>query len=94
MFCLGIYRRSHSSYNFISKYLLCPSYTTLNTQLNRPITIPINTGCNKIILKYLTLSANYMDNKDLYIALAWDEMSIQPALTYDIKNDKIVGFED
>jgi len=91
MFCLGIYRRSRSCYNFISKFLLCPSYNTLNTQLNR---ISIDTGYNNIILKYLTLSANKMDLKDLCIVLAWDEMSIQPALTFDVKNNKIIGFED
>lgn len=91
MFCLGIYRRSRCSYNFISKYLLCPSYTTLNTQLNR---ISIDTGYNNIIGKYLKSSAKKMDLKDLYIILAWDEMAIQPALTYDVKSDKIIGFED
>ncbi|EFN69434.1 hypothetical protein EAG_03194, partial [Camponotus floridanus] len=91
IFCLGIYRRSRSCYNFISKFLLFPSFNTLNTQLNR---IPIDTGCNHIILKYLTLSASKMDLKDLYVVLAWDEMAIKPALTYDVKNDKIIGFED
>ncbi|XP_071634375.1 uncharacterized protein [Temnothorax longispinosus] len=35
-----------------------------------------------------------MDPKDLYIVLAWDEMAIQPAVKYEIKSDKIVGFED
>jgi len=89
MFCLGIYRRSRSCYNFISKFLSCPSYNTLNTQLNR---ISIDTGYNNIILKYLTLSAK-KDLKDLCIVLAWDEKSIQPALTFDVKNNKLIGFE-
>jgi len=35
-----------------------------------------------------------MDLKDLCIVLAWDEMSIQSALTFDVKNNKIIGFED
>ncbi|XP_077279072.1 uncharacterized protein LOC143906696 [Temnothorax americanus] len=91
IFCLGIYRRSRSSYNYISKYLLCPSYNTLNIQLNR---ISIDTECNNVIRKYLTSIAKKMDPKDLYIVLAWDEMAIQPAVKYEIKSDKIVGFED
>ncbi|KYN12733.1 hypothetical protein ALC57_15092 [Trachymyrmex cornetzi] len=91
MFCLSVYRRSRCCYKFISEFLLCPSFTTLNTQLNR---IPIIPGCNNIILQYLTLNANKMDVKDLNIILAWDEMAIKPALTYDVKNDKIIGFED
>ncbi|KYN04518.1 hypothetical protein ALC62_04612 [Cyphomyrmex costatus] len=35
-----------------------------------------------------------MDPKDLNIILAWDEMAIKPSLTYDVKNDKIIGYED
>lgn len=35
-----------------------------------------------------------MDLNDLCIVFAWDEMAIQPALKYDVKSDKIVGFED
>ncbi|KYN04620.1 Putative nuclease HARBI1 [Cyphomyrmex costatus] len=91
IFCLSIYRRSRRCYKFLSEFLLCPSYTTLNTQLNR---IPIVTGCSNIILQYLTLNAKKMDPKDLNIILAWDEMAIKPSLTYDVKNDKIIGYED
>ncbi|KYN28191.1 hypothetical protein ALC57_02391 [Trachymyrmex cornetzi] len=55
MFCISVYKRSRSTYNFLSKYLLCPSPSTLNI---------------------------------------WDEVAIQPALYYDKRTDKIVGFED
>lgn len=91
MFCIGIYRRSRSSYNFLSKYLLCPSATTLDTQLRH---IPLNSGCNNIIFKYLQLVAKEVKDKELYSLLIWDEMSIQPAIYYDSKKDKIIGFED
>lgn len=86
-----MYRRSRSCYKYLSKYLPCPSHITLNTQL---LKIPINTGYNNVILKYLSSIANKMDSKEQYIVLGWDEMSIQPALTYDVTSDKIVGFED
>lgn len=91
MFCIGIYRRSRSSYNFLSKYLLCPSATTLDTQLRH---IPLNSGCNYIIYKYLQLIAKEVKNNELYCVLLWDEMSIQPAIYYNSKKDKIIGFED
>lgn len=91
MFCVGMYRRSRSAYKFLSKYLLCPSVTTLDTQIRN---ISLNSGCNYIIYKYLKLIAKEIKNKDLYCVLIWDEMSIQPALYYDSKKDKIIGFED
>lgn len=92
MFCLGIYKRSRSSYKFISKYLLCPSTTTLDTQLRN---IPLDTGCNNIIFKYLKLAAKEIkNNQDLYTVLLWDEMSLKPAIHYDTKRDVIIGFED
>jgi len=66
MFCLRIYKKSRLSYNFLSKYLLCPSSTTLNTQLQQ---IPLNTECNKIILKYLKLLAKEINPQDLNCVL-------------------------
>lgn len=35
-----------------------------------------------------------MDPKELYMVLIWDEISIQSAVQYDRKNNKIIGFED
>lgn len=91
MFCIGLYRRSRSSYKFISKYLLCPSATTLDKQLQ---SISLDTGCNMIMLKYLKLVSKEIDSKDLNVAIIWDEMSLQPSVNYDKKYDKIIGFED
>ncbi|XP_039314688.1 uncharacterized protein LOC120359768 [Solenopsis invicta] len=91
MFCIGIYRRSRSAYKFLSKYLLCPSITTLDTQLRH---IPLNSGCNPIIFKYLQLVAKEVKDIELYCVLIWDEMAIEPAINYDSKSDKIIGFED
>lgn len=87
-----MYKRSRSSYNFLSKYLLCPSITTLNTQL---INIPLQSGCTQLILRYLRqITKDIEDERDKYVALIWDEISLQPAVSYDKNNDKIIGFED
>lgn len=91
MFCISIYKRSRSTYNFLSKYLFCPSPSTLNKQLQQ---IPFDTGCNKIIIQYLKILATEIDSQDLTCLLIWDEMAVQPAMHYDKKTDKIIGFED
>lgn len=92
MFCIGIYKRSRSSYKFLSKYLPCPSINTLDTQLKY---IPLNTGCNTIMFRYLkSVAQEITDPKDLNVVLLWDEMSLHSAVQYDKKNDKIIGFED
>lgn len=90
MFCIGIYIRCRSCYNFLSKYRLCPSTNTLDTQLRH---ISLDTGCNSIVFKYLNSVAKELNMQDLNIALIWDEMSLKPAVYYD-STDKIIGFED
>lgn len=34
------------------------------------------------------------DERDKFVALIWDEISLQPHLAYDKAHDKIIGFED
>lgn len=91
MFCIGIYRRSRSAYKFLSKYLLCPSTTTLDTQLRH---IPLNIGYISLIFKYLKLVAKEVKDIELYSVVIWDEVSIEFAVYYDPKMDKIIGFEN
>ncbi|XP_032685214.1 uncharacterized protein LOC116850718 [Odontomachus brunneus] len=91
MFCIGISHRSRSSYKFICKYIPCPSLNTLNKELQ---SIPLDTGCNKIMYQYLHLAAREIDPKDLNVIIIWDEMSLQPAIFYNKKSNKIIRFED
>lgn len=47
------------------------------------------------MLRYLKqVTQNINDEREKFIVLIWDEMSLQPALHYDKVNDKIIGFED
>lgn len=72
--------------------MTCPSITTLNSQLSN---IPLQPGCTKLIIKYLKrIATDIHDKRDKFIVLIWDEMSLQPALSYDALYDKIIGFED
>jgi hypothetical protein len=64
----------------------------LNSQLNN---IPIRAGCTRLIVKYLEqIALDLKDSRDKYVALIWDEISLQPALYYNKKQDRIIGFED
>lgn len=59
--------------------------------------IPLQTGCSPLIVKYLQqIVAGVVDERDKYVALIWDEISLQSGLSYDKKYDKIIGldFED
>ncbi|XP_071557034.1 uncharacterized protein [Temnothorax nylanderi] len=58
MFCLSLFKRSRTSYNFLSTYLHLPSHVTLKKQLRN---IPIDTGCNKSVLQYLCLIKEEID---------------------------------
>lgn len=52
-------------------------------------------GHNALIFKYLgRIVEDITDDREKYIALIWDEMSLQPALFYNKKQNKIIGFED
>lgn len=76
--------RLRTCYTFLSKYLCCPSITTLNSQLKN---IPIQAGCIHLIVKYLEQIVQEMkDDREKYIALIWDEVSLQPDLYYN-KNE-------
>jgi len=55
----------------------------------------LQAGCNKIITKFLkNIVRDIKDEKEKYVALLWDEISLQPALLYNKAHDKIIGFED
>lgn len=70
----------------------CPSITTLNSQLAN---IPLQAGCTRIIIKFLkNIVRDIKDEREKYVVLLWDEVSLQPGLLYNKAHDKIIGFED
>lgn len=68
-----------------------PSIQTLQLALHK---IPMSPGINSLILRHLENIAPNMSIKDKVCILIWDEVSIQPKLTYDTRKDIICGFED
>lgn len=89
--CTALYKHSPKSYKFLSSILPIPCMSTLDRELQR---IPLTTGCNSIIIKYLTLLASEVEEKDKNVILMWDEMEIQATLYYCKIADYIIGFED
>lgn len=55
---------------------------------------PITAGLNHFILKHLQNIAPNMSVKDKVCILMWDEVAIQPKVTYDTHKDIICGLED
>lgn len=52
-------------------------------------------GCTHLIAKYLKqIVKDIKDEREKYVALIWDEISLQPAVFYNRRQDKIIGFED
>lgn len=68
-----------------------PCIKTLQLALNK---ITFSAGINIFILRHLEKVAPKMSMKDKVCILMWDEVSIQPSVTYDTRKDIICGFED
>lgn len=82
-------KRAYISLRSVFKDL--PSIQTLQSVLNR---LPISARLNPLILRHLENIAPKMSDKDKVCILMWDEVSIQPKISYDIRKDIICGFED
>lgn len=89
---LAIYKRSPTTYRFLTDIFILPSVSTIKRNLGR---IELDTGINSNISQLLKECALKMkDDKDKVVILMWDETFLKSELHYDYKKDKIVGFED
>lgn len=88
---LSIFKNSPKGYRFLSTIFSLPSKKTLNNLLNR---VPFEAGINDHIIKNLTHQASKLKPNDQLCSLVFDEMAIDPSLTYSQRNDLIFGFEN
>jgi len=88
---LSMFKNSPKGYRFLSTIFALPSKKTLNNLLNR---VPFEAGINDHIIKNLTHQASKLKPNDRLCSLVFDEMAIDPSLTYSQKNDLIFGFEN
>lgn len=68
-----------------------PSIQTLHLALQK---IPVSAGLNTFILRHLESIAPKMSVKNKVYILMWDEIFIQPKVTYDNRKDIICRLED
>jgi len=92
-FALTLYKTmGKHAYNCLrSIFSEIPSIQTLQSVLHK---IPVFPGLNPFILRHLKSVAQKMSMKEKVCILSWDEVAIQPHLTYDIQKDIICGLED
>lgn len=77
--------------SFKARQVILPSVNTLNTFIKSKLVKP---GLNDSIIA--TVKKGVSNKSDAYkkCVFVFDEMSIKPCLTYDLKNDIVIGFED
>lgn len=80
------------AYTFLRQlFVHLPSTQTLQLALQK---IPVSAGLNPFILRQLENTARNMSMKDKVCILMWDEISIQPKVTYNSRKGIISGLED
>jgi len=87
---LSIYKNSPKGYRFLSTIFALPSKKTLTNLLSR---VPFQAGINVHIIKHLTIQASKLKPNDRLCSLVFDEMALEPATEYNIKEDLVYGFE-
>ena len=70
---------------------ILPSKGTLTNFLNE---IDFDAGMNEKIFNFLKQKVLKMPSTERYVTLMWDEMSIQPNLTFNERNGYIEGLHD
>lgn len=88
---LSLLKQSPKAYRLLRKIFALPSRKTLMTLLNN---LRCSTGINPQIMKALGESVTKMQVVDTYCALLFDEMAVEPGLSYDPKTDQIEGFQN
>lgn len=88
---LSLYKQSAKSYRTLAKLFTLPSRKTLTNLLSK---IPVNPGIDQTLMKVLKNSVIKLTEKQKLCAILFDEISLDPNLTYDHNSGMITGFED
>lgn len=86
-----IFCKSQAAFKLLLTFLPLPSPQTLINFISSRLCVP---GVNTSVLNALKDVLHGQNESKRLFALVIDEMAIKPFLTYDRKNDCIVGFED
>lgn len=88
---LAVYKGGPKCYRLLSKLFALPSPSTLKKEL---ASISLKPGINEILFEYLKKSADSIKDNDKFCILMFDEMSIFPHVSFNVRNGNIEGFED
>ena len=89
VFALSLLKQSPRGYRLLKRSFALPSRRTLMALLNK---VPFRHGINASIIKALKCDVEHMESLDKCCILMYDEMSINPGLHYNRRDDKIEGF--
>lgn len=90
IFALSLLKQSPKCYRLLQKTFALPSRKTLMDLLRK---IPFHCGLNDHILNSLAKTVQSMNKLDRYCCILFDEMYLEASLTYNQKEDYIIGFE-
>lgn len=91
IFALSLMKQSPKGYKLFSKVFAVPSRKTLTNLLG---TVPFNAGINSAIFEQLKETVQKIKDLDKYCTIIFDEITVDPSLTYNMKCDLIMGFQD
>ncbi|KAB0804407.1 hypothetical protein PPYR_01377 [Photinus pyralis] len=91
LLALTVLKSSSKGYKILSKIFSLPSKHTLLNMLNK---VPFRPGVNKQIFASLKDVVQKLSINERKCALVFDEMSISPSLSYNIRADCYDGVED
>lgn len=88
---LSIYKQSPKAYTYLSTIFSLPCRKTIMGLLKNFLFLP---GINQHIIDHIKNRVKHLNLMDRTYCLMFDEMSLQPELTYDKHVDSVFGFED
>lgn len=91
LLALVIYKKSPGCYRLLRRMFALPGQSCLNKLLNK---VPLKPGINKHIFASLQKMTENQTKEENVCLLLFDEMSIRKHLHYDMKQDKVLGYED
>lgn len=91
LMALLMMKHSPKEYKLLETMFALPSKRTLH-RLSEKITV--TPGLNPQIFEHLKYKTKHWDTKQKLCTIVFDEVSLTPNLTYNEKNDQIVGFVD
>ncbi|XP_072947212.1 uncharacterized protein [Epargyreus clarus] len=86
---LSLYKKSPKSYSLLCKYFTLPSSKAMKKLLSDVKLCP---GINAIIFNKIKKNVKCMDISDRTCSLSFDEMSLNPQISYNKQKDSLEGF--